>query len=328
MARNTDLLFSTNDWVEVHRTTDEWEAKLIETTLGNQQIRCRPKYDRSSDGDRQIILSVAPEDQVEALETVSRISLAITDDEYAQQAVGNKGTRDRDSGVEIELPKAIPTAVEEVIIAEREGIGKILHYVGRGYELQVGPEPYGIVDEDMWEEFTDFSAQRQEFSILLKHEYPHLFQWLKGQKLMAEFTRLVESTYREVPPPRPRNQQQNLSPDTPSSTYTTDPRTSLLAKFSLSLSLVSVCTVIFHLPWYAGLGLALLTIITGLAAKYYIDSSSGNLKGSPIAFLAVIIACIVIAMAWKQYQSSKSEPADQESALLFMMPLHGEAKCG
>ncbi|RKU15279.1 hypothetical protein C6501_06925, partial [Candidatus Poribacteria bacterium] len=32
----------TSDWVEIYRTGDEWEVKLIQATLGAQQIRCRP----------------------------------------------------------------------------------------------------------------------------------------------------------------------------------------------------------------------------------------------------------------------------------------------
>ena len=78
MAQNNDLLFSTDDWVEIYRTTDEWESNLIQTMLGNEQIRCRPEYIRDADRRRQIILFVDPEDLVEALEIVSRTGLAIT----------------------------------------------------------------------------------------------------------------------------------------------------------------------------------------------------------------------------------------------------------
>ena len=40
VAQNSDLLFSTDDWVEIYRTTDEWESNLIQTMLCNKQIRC------------------------------------------------------------------------------------------------------------------------------------------------------------------------------------------------------------------------------------------------------------------------------------------------
>jgi hypothetical protein len=322
VAQNTDLLFSTDDWVEIYRTTDEWEVQLIQATLGNQQIRCRPKYDRGPDRQRHITLFVAPGDEVEAMEIVSRIGLAITDDRYTREQAETERTSPRTVSEGIGLPKAIPTVLAEITVAAREGIGKIVHYVGRGYELQVGPEPYYIVEEDRWEEFTDFSAQRQEFAILLKHEYPLLSQWLKGQKLMAEFIRLVEATYREVPPPRPRNQQRNPSPppEPSRSTNAADARTSNLAKLSLWMALVSLFALIIHLPWYASLTLSVLTVVSGFVAKYRINASQGVLKGSPIAFLAVIIACIVIAMTWKQRPSGQPPPVGlQPTYLLFPM---------
>ena len=281
MAQNTE----TSDWVEIYRTADEWEVKLVQATLANQHIRCRPIHIQA---ERQVMLLVAPEYEVEALEIVSRIGLAITVD----QARNDQTSRAETAVEETELPRATPATVENMLIAEREGIGAIVHYIGRGYELQVGPEPYGMVEEDRWEEFTDFSAQRQEFSILLKHEYPMLFQWLKRGKLMSEFIRLVESTYREVPPPRPREVRQP-SIDTAD---TDDTRTSNLAKLSFGLSLIAVVARLIF-PWYASFALALLGFGTGFIAKYRIDDSDGHLKGKPLALIAGIIACIVIVSA-------------------------------
>ena len=330
VAQDTDLLFRTDDWVEIYRTPDEWEAKLVQATLGNQRTRCRVEHSRGADGQRQVLLFVAPEDQIEVLEVVSRISLAITSDESERQrqaGVGRDRTADdQKSWSEVGPPKATPAAVEQITIAEREGIGKVVHHVGRGYELQAGQEPYYMVEENRWEEFTDFSAQRQEFSILLQHEYPILCQWLKQEKLMVEFIRLVESTYREVPPPRPRKQQQSTIAPTAdaNSTNTADARTSNLAKFSLWVSLVSFAAVILRLPWYASLTLSVLAVITGFVAKYRIDTSEGTLKGSLIAFLAIIIACIVIAITWKQQHSNQPEPSDLRSVYLFL-PMSSES---
>ena len=85
MAQSSDLLFSTDDWVEIYRTTDEWESNLIQTMLSNEQIRCRPDYIRNADRQRQIILSVHPDDRVDALEIVSRTGVAITNEEYENQ---------------------------------------------------------------------------------------------------------------------------------------------------------------------------------------------------------------------------------------------------
>ena len=293
-----DLLFNTSDWIEIYRTTDEWESNLVQTTLRNQHVRCRPTYERDADGKRQIVLSVFHDDQVEALEVVSDINLAIADEEHAAHEAATDYQRNRRNPPhEDEPPKAAPTAFGEVSIAEREGIGRIMHYQGRGYELQVGTEPYGIVEENRWEEFIDLSAQRQEFSMLLRHEYPHLFQWLKAQKLMPEFIRLVESTYREVPPPRHRNQQQ----DTATSAVTSNSaqvvvRISFFAKLSLGLALISLLTVILQFQPYAGLGLSLLAVITGIGAKFHINSSNNAFKGGRLAILAIIIACIAIAL--------------------------------
>ena len=317
MAQNNDLLFSTDDWVEIYRTTDEWESNLIQTMLGNKQIRCRPEYIRNADRQRQIILFVDPENLVDALEIVSQTGLAITNEEYGNQ----HGDDESESSLkratqasENDLPQTTPTGAKAIIIAEREGIGKIAHYVGQGYELQVGAAPYYMVEEDRWEEFTDFSAQRQEFSILIRHEYPNLFQWLRGEKLFAEFIHLVESTYRDVPPARPQNRQQTESASDNSSAA--EVQISYLAKFSLWVSLVSLLGVIIHLPWYASLILALLAVVTGCVAKYQIDRSNGTLKGNLIAFLAIIIACIVIAIAWQQRHPSQPESLDLQSAFL------------
>ena len=85
-------------------------------------------------------------------------------------------------------------------MAERESIGSVVYVAGQGYEIRVGPEPYVTVPESDWEEFTDFSAQRQEFVILLRHEYPDLFEWIQEEKLLAEFIRLIEMTYQEGAP--------------------------------------------------------------------------------------------------------------------------------
>ena len=318
MAQNNDLLFSTDDWVEIYRTTDEWESNLIQTMLGNKQIRCRPEYIRNADRQRQIILFVDPEDLVDALEIVSQTGLAITNEEYENQHPDGEGDPDleRDASIsESDLPQPPPTAGTATIIAERERIGKIAHHVGRGYELQVGPTPYYMVAEDRWEEFTDFSAQRQEFSILIRHEYPNLSLWLKREKLFAEFTHLVEATYRgDVPPARSENRQQNES--APDSTGAAEVQINRLAKFGLWVSLVALLGVIVQLPWYASLILALLAAVTGCIAKYQIDRSNGTLKGNLIAFLAIIIACIVIAIAWRQRQPSLPESSDLQSAFL------------
>ena len=330
MAQNSDLLFSTDDWVEIYRTTDEWESNLIQTMLSNEQIRCRPDYLRNADRQRQIILSVHPEDRISALEIVSRTGLAITNEEYENQYGADESEArlkrvDEASGSD--LPQSTATEETAAIIGEREEIGKIAHYAGQGYELQVGPTPYYMVEEDRWEEFIDFSAQRQEFSILIRHEYPDLALWLRQENLLPEFIRLVESTYRDVPPSRSENRQETTP--TPDNADVTEVQINRLAKFGLWVSLVSLLGVIVQLPWYASLVLALLAAVVGCVAKVQIDRSHGTLKGNLIAFLAIIIACIVIVIAWGQRQPSEPETSDLQSAsLLHQLDIRHNAQPG
>ncbi len=313
MAQHSDELFSTDDWVEIYRTGDEWEVKLIEATLQNQQIRCRPDYDRKS---RQTTIFVAPEYQVDALELVSRIGLVITDNQSSTPGSdedGGNGDQTVPQVIDEEdnFPKSTATALEEVTVAEREGIGEIIHYIGRGYELCVGPEPYGIVEEDRWEEFTDLSAQRHEFSILLRHEYPELLAWLKHEKLMAEFIRLVESTYRDVPPPRgQRNRRSNQSHSATQHTGidSTETKVPKIAKISLWISLVSLLAAFIQLPLYACTVLSVLGIGLALLGAYRINTEHSGLKGTPLVLIAIILAILALVIGWKQSQTSPGQP--------------------
>ena len=184
----------TSNWVEIYRTNDEWEIKLIQATLGTQQIRCRPVQVKR---ERQTALFVAPEHEVTALEFVSRIDVAIANNEVEKQSgetAAKLKQRDMAAVAEEELMSADSG---EMVLAQREDIGSVVYVAGHGYELRVGPEPYTTVAERDWEEFTDYSAQRQEFFILLRHEYPELFDWIQQEKLLAEFTRLIEMTYQD-----------------------------------------------------------------------------------------------------------------------------------
>ena len=190
--------------IEIYSTFDQWNAQLIQTQLTREGIQSLMKQRQTNSSSREIALFVGLEDEVSAKEIVSHIDLVIIDSNLKNKAVSTEET----VTIESETPKITPTDTSSITIADRGGIGKVVHHVGYGYELQIGLEPYYIVGEDQWEEFTDFSAQRQEFSILLKHEYPELFKWLKGHKMMLEFIRLIESTYRDVPPLRSR-----LEPD-------------------------------------------------------------------------------------------------------------------
>ena len=111
---------------------------------------------------------------------------------------------------------------------------------------------------------------------------------------------------------RSENRQQTGS--VPDSTGAAEVQINRFAKFGLWVSLVALLGVIVQLPWYASLILALLAAVTGCIAKYQIDRSNGTLKGNLIAFLAIIIACIVIAIAWRQRQPNLPESSDLQSA--------------
>ena len=187
----------TPEWVEIHRTNDEWEIKLIQATLSAQQIRCRPIELKA---ERQTALLVEPEHQVTAMELISRIDAIVTDNEMSERSEeAAEALKQRDMTVTQEdtSQQVDPGDSTELVFAEREGIGSVVYVAGQGYEIRVGPEPYVTVPENEWEEFTDFSAQRQEFVILLRHEYPDLFEWIQEGKLLAEFIRLIELTYQE-----------------------------------------------------------------------------------------------------------------------------------
>ena len=132
------------------------------------------------------------------MELVSRIGVAVTDNEMAMQSEERaEALKQRDMTVaqEDSSKQLDVDDSAELLIAEREGVGSVVYITGQGYELRAGPEPYITIPESDWEEFTDFSAQRQEFVILLRHEYPALFEWIQEEKLLAEFIRLIEMTY-------------------------------------------------------------------------------------------------------------------------------------
>ena len=293
----------TPEWVEVHRTSDEWEVKLIQATLSAQQIRCRPIELKE---ERQTALLVEPEHEVEAMELISRIDAIVTDNEMAEkseEAAAALKQRDMTVAQEDTSQQADLGDSTELVFAEREGIGSVVYVAGQGYELRVGPEPYVTVPEKDWEEFTDFSAQRQEFVILLRHEYPDLFEWIQDGKLLAEFIRLIEMTYQEGAPPLPHR-----------STGTTDAEEldatpyHPLAQLSLTVAVISLIAVLFQIPWQINLVLAIVAVASAVIAKYQIDVSDGASTGVPMALGAIVLACLVVVFAW--WLSQRPEPVE------------------
>ena len=281
-----------DEWIEIHRTNDEWEVKLVQTALSAQQIRCRPIELKQ---ERQTALLVAPEHEVEAMELVSRIGVAVTNNEMTMQAEETaEALKQRDMAVvqEDNNQQIDPDDPTELLISEREGVGSVVYIAERGYELRVGPEPYVTVPEKDWEEFTDFSAQRQEFVILLRHEYPDLFEWIQEGKMLAEFIRLIEMTYQEGAP-IPASHHSGVS-DMEEDVTPYHP----LAQLSLTVAVVSLIAVLFQVPWFVNLVLAVVAIASAVVAKYRIDASDGESAGIPMALSGIVLACLVVVFAW------------------------------
>ena len=299
-----EAIGDTGEWIEIHRTSDEWEAQLIQTTLRAQQIRCRPIELKA---ERQTALLVDPEDEVAAMELVSRIGVAVTDNEMvAQSEETAEALKQRDMAVVQDDTTAVsdPGDPSELIMSEREGIGSVVYVAGQGYELRVGPEPYVTVPESDWEEFTDFSAQRQEFVILLRHEYPDLFEWIQEEKLLAEFIRLIEMTYQEGAPTVASHRQSDAADAEELDTTPYHP----LAQLSLTVAVVSLIAVLFQVPWTVNLVLAVAAIISAVVAKSQIDASDGKSTGIPMALSAMVLACLVVLFAW--WLEQRPEPVE------------------
>ncbi len=289
----------TSNWIEIYRTSDEWEVKLIQATLSAQQIRCRPVQIRQ---ERTTALFVAPEHEVAALELVSRIDVAIADNEITLQSeTAAEALKQRDMAVVSDTDQTVVTDAGETILAQSEGIGSVVYVAGRGYEIRVGPEPYTTVAESDWEEFTDYSAQRQEFTILLRHEYPELFDWIQQEKLLAEFIRLIEMTYQDdapvpVPPRRYTEKSENEETDTISyNSY---------ALLSMSVAVISLITVLLRVPWQVNFVLAAISVLSGVIALFRIRMQAERIDdgektvGIPMAISAIVLACLVVVFSW------------------------------
>ena len=296
---------NTDEWVEIHRTNDEWEVKLIQASLSAQQIRCRPIELKQ---ERQTALLVAPEHEVEAMELISRIDAVVTDNEMTMRAEGTaEALKQRDmAAVQDETQRSVLEDSTELLIAEREGVGSVVYVAERGYELRVGPEPYVTVAERDWEEFTDFSAQRQEFVILLRHEYPDLFEWIQEEKMLAEFIRLIEMTYQEGAP-IPASHRHGGTSD---AEEFDGPPYHPLAQLSLTVAVVSLIAVLFQVPWLVNLVMAVVAVASAVVAKYQIDASDGKSTGIPMALSGIVLACLVVLFAW--WLSQRPEPVEPQ----------------
>lgn len=289
----------TSDWIEIYCTSDEWEVKLIQATLSAQQIRCRPVQIRQ---ERTTALFVAPEHEVTALELVSRIDVAIADNEITLKSeAAAEALKQRDMAAVTGEDESVRSVSGETILAQREDFGSVVYVAGHGYELRVGPEPYTTVAESDWEEFTDYSAQRQEFTILLRHEYPELFDWIQQEKVLAEFIRLIEMTYQDdAPVPVPPRQyiETSENEETESIPYNS------YALLSMSVAVISLITVLLRVPWQVNFVLAAVSVLSGVIALFRIRMQAERINegektvGIPMAISAIVLACLVVVFSW------------------------------
>ncbi len=289
----------TANWIEIYRTSDEWEIKLNQATLGAQQIRCRPVPVKE---ERETALFVDPEHEVIALELMSRIDVAIADSELTSQSEEKaEALKQRDMAATAEDNQQSVMDSGEILMAQREDVGSVVYVAGKGYELRVGPEPYITVAEKDWDEFTDYSAQRQEFIILLRHEYPTLYEWIQDEKLLAEFIKLIEMTYQDgAPVPVPARQSVYISE---TEEIGTTPYNSF-ALLSMTVAVISLITVLFRVPWQANLVMAAVVVVLGIIALFRIRMQSESLTdgektvGMPMSICAIVFACLIVAFAW------------------------------
>ena len=187
-----DIFADSGGWAVVHRVSDEWELTLIRAAYVHAEIPFKLQSMTAESGERQMALAVPVEREEEAVDLLLRVVQVVDHDGDDANAADEA----RDTQEEEPLVRATPADSPIRTLAEREGFGEIVYREGFGYELRVGPEPYAVVLEEDWEGFTDLSAQRTEFGILLKNDYKDLYNWLRAERKLGDFLRLVESTYR------------------------------------------------------------------------------------------------------------------------------------
>lgn len=196
------------DWTVVFTTRDSWEAELVRSALLNDDIQANIKITKGSKKDRQNAVYVPASKVSEAQMVLQRTSAVIArkDEIIAEQEeLASKKESELQGEEGIVIPEIGPTS-EPTLIAEKDGVGKIFYYEKEDvYELKLEFEFYKhshFMSAEDWEEFIDFSAQRQEFFILLKEKYPKLAALVKEQKKRPQLLKLLEYSYGKTQPPR------------------------------------------------------------------------------------------------------------------------------
>jgi hypothetical protein len=199
------------DWDTVYHTTDSWEAEVIRSALLSEDIRAKVKSTKGDGKNWQNTVLVPASRVTEAEMVIRRTSIVISNKEeiLAEQKEREKlasqaAYEDHEDEQPI-TPETKPTG-EPILLAEKDDVGKIFYYEEEDkYELRLEMEFYRnshFMSGEEWEEFTDFSAQRQEFFILLKEKYPKLAALLKENKMRPSFLKLIEYSYGKSQPPK------------------------------------------------------------------------------------------------------------------------------
>ena len=199
------------DWSVAYSTPDPWEAEVVRVALLSESIRAKVKVTEGSKKDRKSLVSVPTAKLREAEMVIDRARLVISkkDDILAEQAKREKevahAPAERDTAEEPMTIEKLPDE-EPILLAEKDGVGEIYHYEDSDlYELRLELEFYKkshFMSAEEWEEFTDFSAQRQEFFILLKEKYPKLSSLIKEHKMRPHLLKLIEYSYGKSHPPK------------------------------------------------------------------------------------------------------------------------------
>ncbi|HOM02177.1 MAG TPA: DUF4190 domain-containing protein [Acetivibrio sp.] len=95
-----------------------------------------------------------------------------------------------------------------------------------------------------------------------------------------------------------------------------DPKTSLYAKYSLVLGIISIPLIYFCLGWITGA----TAIAFGIVAKYKIKKSCGTQTGGTMALIGIILGIVAVgaAVALLVYAAFIAEPSTQGLSEIFI----------
>jgi len=206
---------SRSDWREIYSSTDAWEAELVRSALITEDISSTVKSDEyvvdASGKKRRNYSVIVPESSFDEAQLVLERALLIISNKdkiiQEHEKLESEVVKKKDKKiVDEEKVSEEKLSDEPVVIAEKQGVGQIIHYEANDvYELRLDFDFYKnshFMNAEEWDEFTNFSAQRQEFFILLKERFPKLAELIKEHKKRADFLKLIEYSYGKSQPPK------------------------------------------------------------------------------------------------------------------------------